>query len=176
MAYTAWSVVALEQPTTGKWNILGANDAYMKGRFDAMEASPARAYLSGVQSIPTGADTEVELDTEDFDIGDNFNTTTYKYVVPTTGIYQINASVLLSELDDGKKIFVRIKVDSTTKLRAQSYSPGANLYPSAVISGKLNLTAGEEITMSVEHDNGGNLNTSADASLTFFDIALHSTQ
>lgn len=27
MAYTAWSVVANEQPSTAKWNILGANDA-----------------------------------------------------------------------------------------------------------------------------------------------------
>lgn len=28
MAYTAWSLVAGEQPTTAKWNILGTNDAY----------------------------------------------------------------------------------------------------------------------------------------------------
>jgi hypothetical protein len=27
MAYSAWSVVAFEQPTAAKWNILGANDA-----------------------------------------------------------------------------------------------------------------------------------------------------
>jgi len=27
MAYAAWSVVAFEQPTTAKWNILGTNDA-----------------------------------------------------------------------------------------------------------------------------------------------------
>lgn len=29
MVYTAWSVIAGEQPTTAKWNILGANDAAM---------------------------------------------------------------------------------------------------------------------------------------------------
>lgn len=31
MAYAAWSVVANEQPSASKWNILGTNDAYFDG-------------------------------------------------------------------------------------------------------------------------------------------------
>ena len=31
MAYAAWSVIAGEQPTTSKWNILGTNDASFNG-------------------------------------------------------------------------------------------------------------------------------------------------
>lgn len=30
MSYNAWSVTAFEQPTTAKWNILGANDASLR--------------------------------------------------------------------------------------------------------------------------------------------------
>ena len=52
----------------------------------------ARAYLSADQlNISSGVATKVLLDTESYDLGDNF--ASYKFVAPITGYYQVNAGV-----------------------------------------------------------------------------------
>lgn len=54
----------------------------------------ASAQCNASQSIPAGVDTLLALDTVSTDPNGNLNTTTHLYTVPTTGIYDIKASVV----------------------------------------------------------------------------------
>jgi hypothetical protein len=58
-------------------------------------------YLSTPQlNIPTpGPTTDVQFDTELFDIGDNFNTGTYTFTAPVAGIYLFNVKLQLTNID-----------------------------------------------------------------------------
>ena len=51
------------------------------------------AYLDSNQSISTQTQTTVELAHERFDTGNNFDTSTYTYTVPSTGYYYIAAGI-----------------------------------------------------------------------------------
>ena len=57
------------------------------------EAKPGcHVYLSGDQTIPTGVGEPniVEFDSEVYDHGGGWNTTTYTYTVPIPGVYAIS--------------------------------------------------------------------------------------
>lgn len=103
MAYSAWSVVAFEQPTTAKWNILGTNDAEFNSLISTSGGvtsvgngsdevvlrtqSKARASLGTNQSLTANVQTTLQLDTEQFDVGSDFNTSTYTFTAPIAGYY-----------------------------------------------------------------------------------------
>ena len=57
--------------------------------------------LSATQNNVTGDGTTytVPFNTETFDISDNFNTTTYRFTAPITGVYDINANVYITGAD-----------------------------------------------------------------------------
>lgn len=117
MAYVAWSVVFGEQPTAAKWNQLGANDAGFKdGTNIDDDAIKARHIEDGGASAgilgrnlgaPVGfsayrntnqsgfADstyTKANFDTEVYDYGSNFDTSTYRFTAPYAGIYHFDAA------------------------------------------------------------------------------------
>ena len=52
-------------------------------------------YLSGTQSIASATESTVTFNTERFDMGSNFNTSTYIYETPTAGKYFFQFGMLL---------------------------------------------------------------------------------
>lgn len=53
-----------------------------------------RVFLSAEQTgILSETNTKIEFDSEEFDIGDNFSTTTNRYVAPNNGVYEIHMRV-----------------------------------------------------------------------------------
>lgn len=106
MAYAAWSVVAGEQPTAAKWNILGTNDAGFNDGTAIGTGAITSAKISGLdQSLITtnsnpykfratrnaaantgaAAFALVAMDTEQFDTNNNHSGGTY--TIPVTGFY-----------------------------------------------------------------------------------------
>ncbi len=72
----------------------------------------ARGYRSGTQSIPSGTWTKVNLNAESFDLGNDFDTTTnYRFNVPVSGYYQINAAIRFNNAGDGVKTGVGVWVN-----------------------------------------------------------------
>ena len=58
------------------------------------------AFMSSNQSNrSTNTNHTVDFDSTLFDIGGNFNTSTFKYIVPKTGIYQFNANIRIDDID-----------------------------------------------------------------------------
>lgn len=108
--YTAITFVANEQPTTAKWNLIGSNDASFNNgngfedgiivarHMAADSVDPAawtnpyvfRAYTGGGQTIPANVFTKLNLNAENYDNNNNFNTATYSYTAPVTGIYNFS--------------------------------------------------------------------------------------
>lgn len=115
MAYSAWSVVAFEQPTTAKWNLLGSNDADFNTRLGTIEAEIPLfmfAYLNVQQdNLVTGTPTLVNLDTEVTDDGNDFNTTTHLYTVPSDGLYLVNAKISYTSVVTDKRYSAIIYVN-----------------------------------------------------------------
>jgi hypothetical protein len=60
-----------------------------------VDSAPAKAYMSVDQIIGGQTYTKVQFDTERFDVGGNYDTTNYRYVVPTgaAGKYFVTATI-----------------------------------------------------------------------------------
>ena len=57
--------------------------------------------MNGDQSVSHNTDAIVEFDTESIDLGNNFNTSTYKYTVPSAGYYLFTANLHIASDSDG---------------------------------------------------------------------------
>lgn len=156
MSYVSWSVVYGEQPSAAKWNILGSNDASFNdgtGIADGVITSEAlnatiacRAYLSAAQNIQ--ATTKVLLDTENYDLGSDFDTTNSRFVAPVTGYYQVNASLLMNNVDAiSNQVITSIYVNGALYSFSKGYIPAANDDPSATIADLVPATAGQYIEL-----------------------------
>ena len=51
------------------------------------------AYIGSTQTVTSGAQVTLTFDTERYDLGSNFNTSTYAYTPPSTGYYMFNFAV-----------------------------------------------------------------------------------
>ena len=63
---------------------------------DATVDSACSVTSNGPQTFTTGVSTIVQYDTEEYDLNSDYNTGTYKFVVPVAGIYYIHAQVILT--------------------------------------------------------------------------------
>jgi len=51
------------------------------------------SYIGSTQTVTSGAQVTLTFDTERYDLGNNFNTSTYAYTPPSTGYYMFNFAV-----------------------------------------------------------------------------------
>jgi len=73
------------------------------------------ASLAGIQyDIPTGADTTMMFASERFDLGSDFNTSTYTFTAPVTGKYQLNVHLRVDNMDTATTYY-RVKVETTNQ-------------------------------------------------------------
>ena len=63
------------------------------GMPDYWSSTAFAAYLDSNQAISSSSQTTVTLDREDFDLGSNFDLSTYTYTAPSTGTYYIAAGI-----------------------------------------------------------------------------------
>lgn len=161
MSYAAWSVVFNEQPSAAKWNILGTNDASFNdgtGIADAAITSEhlnatiaCRAYRSGAQTIEVGTE-KVLLETENFDLGADFDTANNRFVAPLTGYYQVNGSTGLNNvnaLDD--QVLVYIYGNGAPLAQNNAYAVAAGDDPLASVSDIVSVTAGQFIELYIQN-------------------------
>ena len=84
-----------------------------------------------------------------FDLGNNFNTTTYKFVVPVTGYYMMtNTTFSTSSADSGR--YMRLRLDNQSGqihevLNTISNESGDADYNQIIFSGVFLLTAADEL-------------------------------
>ena len=82
-----------------------------------------RAYLSSNQTINDATDTVVSLDSEDYDTDSAFDTSNYRFTVPSgeAGKYFFYAQAFFKELTSPAQLRLRIRKNTSTIIAAVSY-------------------------------------------------------
>ena len=123
-----------------------------------------RARLSSNQSIPNNTQTKIQLDTEDWDTDNAFDSTTnYRFTVPTNqaGKYIFTASLTTENVDDGEFFSFNLYLNGSQQQltgQAKQFSPGTNQTLRFTATGYINLSAGDYIEAFVSHNEGGSIN------------------
>ena len=120
-----------------------------------------RVYMSTGQTIANNTNTLIQFNTEDYDIGNSFNTGTYTYTIPENGYYNIYAQLVMIELDDAKRALIKIRADEGGGYNDISVgyevSSFANAYPIINTQITRHFVSGDTIQVWVNQANGGNL-------------------
>lgn len=138
--------------------------------------SNMRAHLSADQSIPTATFTKIQLDTEDWDIGGDFdNATNYRFTAPITGYYRVNAGLRFTDLNAANNAFVAIYRSGVAYAFQSSPVHANGEDPRMVVSALVFLTAATDyIELFAQHNFGSNRNVTGGSSETWMDIILDS--
>jgi len=116
----------------------------------------AKAYLpTANQTISTGSATIVQLSAESYDDGGDFNTSTYKFVVPVTGTYLVTGQVKWSSTVTDKRYAAMIYVGTGDV--AAAYDSAAQfgaLFQNVAWVGK--LSSGNEVSLRAFQSSGEN--------------------
>lgn len=118
----------------------------------------ARVYSSGTQSVPPSAWTLVQNNTEDYDIGSDFNTSTYLFTIPTTGYYSLKGQVTITSLLDTEVLLGSFQINggATILTEAKLIASATGNY-SLNFSDTVKLTVGDTLGLYVYHTNAGSL-------------------
>lgn len=87
-------------------------------------------YSNGNQSIPTGTDTKIEFDTEDYDQNSEFDKdTNYRFTAKKAGYYHVSANGWLSAVGNEKHSAIKIFKNGSNIARGEddysyNYVPG----------------------------------------------------
>ena len=113
------------------------------------------ARLNRASGGANGYDGTLVFDTENFDIGSNYNTTDGKFTTPVAGIYQFSfvgfgCDSTGSPVPTSTSVYVQMQRDGTTfGVTSYSYSNGSTTYPNMSFTQVQQLNAGEDITIKV---------------------------
>lgn len=102
------------------------------------------AYQSGAFTA-SATSQKIPFDTEDFDIGNNFNTTLNRFVAPVVGYYAFTASVTASAANNGATLGIALYKNGTLykagDKQANIYVPSGTTQPVASVSALIPLAA-----------------------------------
>jgi len=122
-----------------------------------------RAKLTSSQSVATGAYTKINLDAVDFDSDNVFNTSTYKFTVPSgqAGKYLIGYSIGTdAALDDGERLIGRIYLNGSglNYTTSNDWSPGGTFDLFVNLSVIINLSVSDYLELYCFHNEGAAVN------------------
>lgn len=83
-----------------------------------------QAYVSSNQSVSATTETVIDYDTEVYDYGSNFNTSTSVFTAPEDGRYLVIATALFGIGADGQSYHMRLYVNSTLTALSQRRASG----------------------------------------------------
>jgi hypothetical protein len=131
--------------------------------------SKSRAYLNGNQSVATGAEKLIELETESYDIDGEFDTTSHLFTATTAGYYYVGAAVWIDAQTADKQYSVSIYKNATRACRTIVHSSHVqNLAPS--VSSVIYLAASDTVSLYMGHNEAGNINAVAGEGSTYLSI------
>lgn len=124
-----------------------------------LDPPSARLSHSTTQSITTGTDTGMSLNTEaaDADGGHSTSSNTSRYAPQTAGVWDLNAAVPFAANATGKRE-AAFRVNGTTTHHAAAIPAAVASRMCLNLSGKIPLTVGDYVEVVVFQDSGGNLN------------------
>ncbi len=145
--------------------------------FDILQLSSsvkARAYLAANQAdISDDTWTKVTLDTETYDIGNDFdNVTNYRFAAPVAGYYQVNALLTWTNIVADKQYLVAIYLNGTEVASQHSQSSHTSSIGGS-ISDVIYLTAAQYLELYAYTDAGvGTTDLLGGSTVTFMSVHL----
>ncbi len=135
--------------------------------------SASRAYLDTAKTIAKTTPVIVELDTENYDVDGEFNTTTHLFTATTTGYYQVNGKATWVTTEDSKQyVLYAYKTHSGTPsyytVDIKESSGTGSL--SCSLSDVIYLEAGDTLCLYVSHNGVGSADLWNAAGYTFLSI------
>ena len=119
--------------------------------------SRCSVYLSTPQTITKNTLTVIAFDTERFDGDGEWDVGNYKFVVGTTGYYQVNAQARISPLEAITKVIdIAVHVDDVEVAYGITYVVADTVAEIASVSKLIYCAAGEEIKFKVFHNSNVN--------------------
>ena len=117
-------------------------------------SSKCRARRTSAQNVAANSWTKIQFNTEDFDIGSEFdNVTNYRFTATTAGYYQVNASVAFTANAGDLEIGIALYKDGSVYSIAYGFRKGGN-NASANISDLVYLASSGYIEVYAWQDNG----------------------
>ena len=140
----------------------------------ASTAAPAfSAYLASNQAITNGTNTKIQINTEEFDTANAFDSTTnYRFTPQTAGYYQINGGVSYGTAASGLAQLFLFKNGSLYKRGSGgplNATNGLNLVSSTIVYFNGSTDYVESYT---QQNSGGSLNINSGADATYFNGAM----
>jgi hypothetical protein len=114
------------------------------------------------QSIAHNTDTRVNFDTEEYDLGNDFDLVNNIFTVPVTGIYNFSAGIMWDGPTNSTGILaITLRVNNTNYFTVRAPA-SASQTPSNMLSTDIKLTAGQTVTLLAYQNTGvaQNINSS----------------
>jgi hypothetical protein len=116
----------------------------------------ASVYLSSAQAVGAASTETIEFNAETHDIGGNFNTGTYTYTAPETGIYLIGFSANATSANNGKDVKILVYAGaSLLALQTDPNSGGTASSRHMAVSHIQRLTAAQTVYARAVAQSGG---------------------
>ena len=131
-------------------------NADMVDGYHAPFGHEVRAYVSSMQSVSPSTFTVVQFDAESFDVGGDFDTTTYRYTAPVGGKYAVDANVEWLAPSSAVHTQTMIYKNGSLLSRAFTYRPTSGSMTTR-ISDLITLAAGDYIDIRVVGSVGGTI-------------------
>ncbi len=96
--------------------------------------------------------TEVDWNTHgsvDFDIGSHFDLANNKYVVPVTGLYQVNAQVAIQSAEASTGVYLYFNINGTNTYMGSLDDPQGGGYATSTYSSLLSFSANDELSIQI---------------------------
>jgi hypothetical protein len=133
--------------------------------------SAARVYQGSDKSVPDQTYTIMNLNTENFDIQNEFNTATYRYTATKAGLYLVVGMITYTDMTDQSAGYVVIRkngVDYLAVLARQSASSAGYLSPIGLDIAQ--LAVGDYLELFAWQNKGSNANAKGGSDRTFLAV------
>lgn len=132
------------------------------------------AYVGSDYTLSGTTQEVAHLNTEGWDIGGDFNTTTYKFTAPVTGYYQVNGQAQYAITSAGERTVTYITSDNGGEQQSPADATSTNNAGARV--GKIvKLTAGDDLWLGVRNASNGSDTIRSGADNTFLTVVLIGT-
>lgn len=130
----------------------------------------AKARLTSDQSINTGANSIIHLATEDYDLGNDFDTTSWVFTCPSDGLYLVCAAVKIVNLNDGDWGILYIDIDGGLQAYDRQMAAGTATLQLRM-SDVLQLSATDTLKLYAYHNYGASRTVDASPGETYMSVA-----
>jgi hypothetical protein len=128
------------------------------------------------QTISNATETKVELNYETFDVGNDFDSTTnYRFTVPVTGYYHIDAQIVWITPTENVEYRLMVRENGTTDLAASIGRPATSHIYTQHTSVLAHFSASDYIELWCKQSSGGDDEITQYSPFTFMSIMLVST-